>query len=62
MINWECSDATYLDNAYWIQTVVVKCIIITLGSALKSTRAQMELLAALIKSQFHKKLIGTVSL
>ncbi|XP_001601258.1 spatacsin [Nasonia vitripennis] len=57
MINWECSDASYLDNAYWIQTVVVKCIIITLGSALSSTRAQMELLDALIKSQFHKKLI-----
>lgn len=58
MINWECTDATYLENVYWIQTVVVKCIIVALGSALRSTHAQIELLAALIKSEFHKKLIG----
>ncbi|XP_058809210.1 spatacsin [Phymastichus coffea] len=57
LINWECSDATYLENVYWIQTVVVKCIIVVLGNALNSTSARIKLLEVLIKSDFHKKLI-----
>lgn len=49
-----------MENVYWIQTVVVKCIIVALGNALQSVRAQIELLNALIKCEFHKKLIGTL--
>jgi hypothetical protein len=62
MINWDCTDGMYLENIYWIQTVVVKCIIVTLGQALQSTRVQLEFLDTLIKSEFHKKLIGKLYL
>ncbi|XP_011500198.1 PREDICTED: spatacsin [Ceratosolen solmsi marchali] len=57
MINWECSDGTYLENIFWIQTIVVKCIIVTLGQALQSTLLQLEFLNILIKLEFRKKLI-----
>ncbi|XP_014213188.1 spatacsin [Copidosoma floridanum] len=57
LINWECSDATYLENACWIQTIAVKCILAALDGASRSTRAQMELLGALIECHFRDKLI-----
>ena len=47
-----------MENVYWIQTVVVKCIIITLADALASTCTQIEFLKSLISMEFEKKLIG----
>lgn len=58
MIDWDCDDATYLENLYWIQTVVVKCIIVTLGKTLRSTHTQVEFLEILVKVEFQEKLIG----
>lgn len=59
-MDWNCSDITYLNNLYWIATVIIKCVIATLAYRLKSSHLQIKFLEILIKCNFHKNFPGTV--
>ncbi|KAJ8669006.1 hypothetical protein QAD02_000265 [Eretmocerus hayati] len=60
IIDWDSSDASYLENVNWIQTVVVRCVMVALDKALRSTRARIDYLNVLIESEFDKKLAVNV--
>lgn len=57
MIDWE-TDETYLDNIYWIETVVVKCLITALGKCFHSRCLQIKFLEILTSCEFSKNLTG----
>ncbi|XP_031835040.1 spatacsin isoform X2 [Nomia melanderi] len=52
VIDWNCSDDSYLNNLYWVTIVAVKCIIATLAYGLRSTYLQIKFLETLIKCNF----------
>ncbi|XP_024937810.1 spatacsin isoform X2 [Cephus cinctus] len=56
MINWDSPDVTYLENAYWIATVAVKCILAVLNNCFRSSRCCIEFLDLLIKCDFSTDL------
>ena len=57
MIDWE-TDETYLDNAYWIETVVIKCLITALAKCFQSKCLQIKFLETLNSCDLYKYLTG----
>lgn len=57
MMNWK-TDESYLDNIYWIETVVVKCLITALGKCFQSKCLQIKFLEILTSCDFFKNLTG----
>lgn len=55
MMNWK-TDESYLDNIYWIETVVVKCLITALGKCFQSKCLQIKFLEILTSCDFFKNL------
>ncbi|XP_053975278.1 spatacsin isoform X1 [Hylaeus volcanicus] len=56
VMDWDCSDNTYLENLYWVAIVAVKCIIATLAYCLNSTHLQIKFLEILMKCNFYADL------
>ncbi|KAL7289760.1 hypothetical protein TKK_0016361 [Trichogramma kaykai] len=56
MMDWECDEATYWQNVYWIHSVAINCIIVSLDDSLDSTYSRLQLLTTLKNENFHSKL------
>ncbi|XP_076176182.1 spatacsin isoform X3 [Ptiloglossa arizonensis] len=56
VMDWNCSDNTYLENLYWVAIVAIKCVIATLAHGLRSTHLQIKFLEALIRCNFSADL------
>ncbi|XP_076620109.1 spatacsin isoform X1 [Colletes latitarsis] len=54
VMDWDCSDNTYMENLYWVAIVAIKCIIATLAYGLRSTHSQIKFLETLITCNFYE--------
>ena len=58
IMDWESSDSGYLENKFFIETVIIKCICANLSYALKSTQTQIEFLKIIVESNLNEIFSG----
>ncbi|XP_023290455.1 spatacsin isoform X2 [Orussus abietinus] len=56
IIDWECTDMTYLKNVSWIASVAVNCIVVALAQSFCSSYMQIKFLEVLVKLNFNADL------